>query len=781
MSHSDDQEKRYEENRLRRVLKEIGRKMEKIEEKTGNLKKDIVHLRKTFWEDVTVNIDDPDDVIETHTSIKQQAEFLSERERSHGQFYKQYKKLERLKFSPYFGRIDFVEDGEGKSEKIYIGLFSLTDENDEKFLVYDWRAPISGMYYDFAPGPAWYETMDGRIHGEIRLKRQYIIRHGELKGMFDTGITIGDEILQTVLSGRADTQMKSIVATIQREQNAIIRNDRKKYLVVQGAAGSGKTSAALQRVAYLLYKYREKLSADNILLFSPNPLFNSYVSTVLPELGEDNMEQTTFYQYLRDRLKEFDVEDPYGQMEYILSKPKTEEYEVRKDAILFKAGLKFKQLIDEYVQSLDSSGMLFKHISFRKEIFITKQELTDYFYSLGSNITIPNRIQKVKEWILEKIAVKEKEEKTKEWVQEEGELLEREDYVRVYKKLQRKKRFSEKTFDDFQREEQLIADLVVKRKMAPLRKKIENLAFVDLRGLYGRLFQWIKENTSAALPETWEDIAGQTVRMLKKGKLYYEDATPFLYLKDKLEGKVTYRKIRHVFIDEAQDYSPFQFAYLKEIFPFSRMTILGDVNQSIFLHSAGKKNGIDYAEKLFGKEDLEKMVLTKSYRSTKQIIEFSKGILTGEHPIIPFNRNGKRPVIHTVKTKNSLHGGILETIRGLQQSGHETIAVITKTDREAKNAYEVLKDQIPVHYIRKETLAYKKGISIIPVYLAKGIEFDAVIIYDASEEVYREENERKLFYTACTRAMHELHLFSRGELSPFLKAIEPDRYEIIAD
>lgn len=773
----ENHEKAKEQARVNHVLEVIEKKLRTLEEKTGGLKQDIVSLRKTFWEDVTVNLDEPDDVIETHTSLRQQAELLSERERSHRQFFKQHKNLERLKASPYFGRIDFLEDGEDKSEKIYIGLFSLMDENDEEFLIYDWRAPISSMYYDFAPGPANYKTMDGDITGNIELKRQYIIRQGEIKGMFDTGITIGDEVLQAVLSDQADTQMKSIVATIQKEQNEIIRNDRKKYLVVLGAAGSGKTSAALQRVAYLLYKYREILRADNILLFSPNQLFSSYVATVLPELGEDNMDQSTFYQYLQHRLKDYEVENPYEQLEYILSGKRDENYWVRKKAIRFKASLSFKQLIDAYVHNLQSDGMMFKNISFRGEVFISKQEIKEYFYSLGKQISIPNRIQLLKDWLLIKMDEKEKEEKGKEWVLQESELLDREDYLKVYRKLQKEQRFSENTFNDFEREENMLADWIIKRKLAPLRKKINELAFVDVRGLYIDLFTWArKAQHSVQLPNEWEKIGEMTAKQIKRRILCYEDATPYLYLKDRLEGKLIYKKIRHLFIDEAQDYSSFEFAFFREIFPNSRMTILGDVNQSIFTFAIGGQNGFTLSNELFPDEELEKIILAKSYRSTKQIVEFTKEILNDEQEIIPFNRNGNLPRLTIVENKQLLHQAIIKTLGDLQSRGYETIAVICKTAREAKQAFDELSQAMDFHLIKKETRSYEKGLLIIPSYLAKGIEFDAVIIYNASSNIYSDEEERKLFYMACTRAMHELFLFLIGESSPFLNQVSEDKY-----
>ena len=251
------------------------------------------------------------------------------------------------------------------------------------------------------PGPAQYQTPSGTISGEMELKRQFIIKNGKINGMFDTGITIRDEMLQEVLGNNADTQMKSIVATIQKEQNAIIRNEKSQIVVVQGVAGSGKTSAALQRVAYLLYRYRHSISPENIILFSPNPLFNSYVSTVLPELGEENMQQSTFQEYLDQRLnKDFDLEDPFDQMEYMLTASNDDDYNKRVLSIRLKSSLEFKSMIDQYAEKLSQQGLIFHPLIFRKRAVVSSEQIYEYFYSLDQNFSIPNRIQLVKEWLL---------------------------------------------------------------------------------------------------------------------------------------------------------------------------------------------------------------------------------------------------------------------------------------------------------------------------------------------------------------------------------------------
>lgn len=333
-----------EQERLNQVVRELEARIIELEPEVTGLHDQVTGIRRRFWEEVTVNTNTHEDFEETFYSIRQQEALLSERERSHKLRLQQLRNMKRLLKSPYFGRIDFKEKGMSVTEKVYIGVSSFVDSEGMDFLVYDWRTPIASMYYDYEPGAASYDTPSGQIAGMMTLKRQYQIRQGELCNVFDTSLTIGDELLQQVLGQGADHQMRSIVATIQKEQNAIIRNDTSRMLIVQGAAGSGKTSAALQRVAYLLYKHRERLNADQVVLFSPNPMFNSYVSTVLPELGEENMQQVTFQEYLDYSLSDtFHLEDPFDQMEYVLTAQRSheEEYAARLSGIKYKASEDF--------------------------------------------------------------------------------------------------------------------------------------------------------------------------------------------------------------------------------------------------------------------------------------------------------------------------------------------------------------------------------------------------------------------------------------------------------
>ncbi|MFE8699282.1 RNA polymerase recycling motor HelD [Cytobacillus sp. FJAT-54145] len=763
----EQMDKHFEQNRVDSVVKEINQKVNHLSQQVQKISSDALEIRKTFWNDVTVNVDEPDDMIETYFSIKQQAQLLSERERSQSHLGKELKTLGRLKYSPYFGRVDFKEDGEQKSESIYLGITSLMDQNEENFLIYDWRAPISSIYYDYSPGKAEYNTLEGNIKGEMELKRQFIIRNSKIEGMFDTGITIGDEILQEVLGNNANTQMKSIVATIQKEQNQIIRNEKSKVLLVQGVAGSGKTSAALQRVAYLLYRYRGILTSQNIMLFSPNPLFNSYVATVLPELGEENMQQATFLEYLTSRIeKSIHLEDAFMQVEYILNGEETEEYVTRIKSISFKSNLQFKEIMDQYLKYLSNEGLLFKDIMVKNKLLISAEQIKDKFYTYDKSYSIPNRMALLQEWLLKEIRKFKKREREQDWVKEEIQFLEKEDYLDAFKKLQKDKKFNEDTFDDQEREEKVLSEVLVSRYFKPIIRQVKKFRFIDYIHIYNQLFtQETVEKAALLVNDDWKDICRISQVKLSSSELTYEDATPFVYLKDHIEGRKGSSSVKHVFIDEAQDYSPLQFAYIRELFPYSKMTLLGDINQGIFAHSSEATSILPLN---FIEEDKESIILTRSYRSTRPIGEFTKSLLKDGSLIEPFNREGNKPTLTIVKDQDDLHTSLVRKVNNLKEQGHKTIAIICKTAKESQEAFHSLKDELPLKLIEKGTISFEQGVLVIPSYLAKGIEFDAVLIYDASSKSYHRESERRLFYTACTRAMHELHLYTTEEISPLL-------------
>lgn len=768
-----DHEWQEEQERVTGITRQLSTHIRLLSEELGLHRTDVVDMRKDFWEEVTVNFSSPDDLGETSTSLRQQAQILNERERHHLQSSKALKKYKKLVVSPYFGRIDFSESADAAADKIYLGIGSLMEDNGT-FLIYDWRAPISSLYYDGAPGPAAYDTPGGIITGNMELKRQFVIDNGEIEVMFDTGVTIGDELLQQVLSHSADDRMKSIVATIQKEQNAVIRNDRSRMLVVQGAAGSGKTSAALQRVAYLLYKYREVLQADQMLLFSPNPLFNSYVSTVLPELGEENMQQTTFQMYLEHRLgQEFQLEDVFNQTESLLNAPDGPEASIRRAGITYKSSVSFLDVIRRYVNLLEHEGMMFKPLMFQGRAVVGKEEMERQFYSYDPNIKLANRIELMTGWLLKRIAAFSIEERSASWVEDQIELMDNSDYQRAYNMMRRKGGGHNDSFDDFETEKIMLARYIVSQRLKPLRGWTKRGRFVDVKGLYSRLFTdrelMDSLNSSQVLPDVWDEICSFTLATIAGNELAYEDATPFLYLKELSQGFRTNTLIRHVIVDEVQDYSPFQLEFMRRLFPRAKMTVLGDLNQAIYAQGEvlGDLAGL---VSIYGEENTEVISLTRSYRSTYEIVEFTRAMIPGGEKIVPFNRRGEEPLLTVVDSEEDLLASVEQDVLSLHAQGYHYVAVICKTAEESARVHNELQSRLPVRLVTKETPNFQKGTLVLPAYLAKGVEFDAVIIYDGSAEKYGREHERKLFYTACTRAMHLLHIYSLGQPNPFLPA-----------
>ncbi|MGN7762463.1 RNA polymerase recycling motor HelD [Paenibacillus sp. 22594] len=802
----DSNEWRQEQQQLNLVMDKLEERIVELEPKISQLREQAADIRKRFWDEVTVNTSTDEDFEETFFTINQQTAVLSERERSHGRLLQQWKNMNRLLPSPYFGRVDFQEEGQGITEQVYIGVSSFVDADGLSFLVYDWRTPMASLYYDYPPGAAAFETPGGRITGTMKLKRQYQIRDGHLDNVFDSSITIGDQLLQQVLGQGADAQMKSIVGTIQKEQNAIIRNDNSQMLIVQGAAGSGKTSAALQRVAYLLYKHRERLTADQIVLFSPNPMFNSYVSTVLPELGEENMQQTTFQEYLDNWLAStFRLEDPFDQIEYVLTEQQTLGYEARMNGIQYKASEAYLQALRGYSLWLVKEGMRFDGIRFRDRVLIPGEQIKEKFYSYDSSIRLTNRIALVQKWLLQELTRLEKKEQEAPWVQEELNYLDGEQYAevfsmlhkeqgvfdfaekyaRIYEMLHNKRRPDESDFDFAEREEELLSRMIVKEEFKPLRRSVKQFSFIDMVGLYSQLFRdeaaYREMTNEAEVPELWPEICMQTQEKLGRNELYYEDATPYLYLKELVEGARTNTQVRHIFIDEGQDYSMFQYEFLKRLFPRARMTVLGDFGQAIFTQATNLHGMDSPLIQLYGEAATSQFLLIRSYRSTRAIVEFTKSLLPGGDAIVPFDRSGRKPSLLKMGGSEKRAERIAADLAALQAEGFTSIAVITKTAAESREAYETLTagGSKELRLITKNTPTFEKGTLVIPAYLAKGVEFDAVLIYDASLQSYHQESERKLFYTACTRAMHRLLLYTTGEWTPFVQGVDRSLYELV--
>jgi len=737
-----------ENERLENVLKEIRKQYDENRHIKEIIKNDAIETQKELWQDIgSVSI---------VNGLEQIADFMGfidimkMQKRSHEVTRRLQKKYEKTLSSPYFGRIDFIEDGEEKAEKYYIGLSNLiNDEYD--FLIYDWRAPISSMFYDYEIGEASYQCPEGIIEGKLTLKRQYKINNGRIEYMFDSSIKIDDEILQDILSKNADGKMKAIVTTIQREQNKAIRNEEYQNLIVQGPAGSGKTSVALHRIAYLLYKHRDEITSQNIVVFSPNEIFNDYISNVLPQLGEDNMYQTTFKEYMHKALgNELVKEDYCKMMEYVLTSKKDPAYQKRINNIKYKSSLEFIDVLKQYVAYIENMDREFKDIVFRGKLIVSSNDLKELFYNDYNHIqlSVKKKLQKLKERILFLIEPyrKQRIEEVIEELWDSGEYLDR---VEVIQK----------------------SIAIVKNEMKDIYNDIDKMTKFDIVDIYKKLFEspqfFHRSSNIKFCKKDIDEIRSYTLENLKNRRINYEDQPPLLYLKGALEGIPKTSDIKYVIIDEAQDYTPLQYEIFYQLFNHANITILGDLNQSInpFMNLGDFSN----IYSIFPQNNTCIINLTKSYRSTIEITTFSRKLLDKKITDGCVERSGDKPILQGFLDEDAINERILEDIKTYKEKGYKSIGIITRTIKEGKKVYNFLKDKVKIKAIMKDDAEYVSGTLVIPGYLAKGLEFDVAIIYNVGNGNYCCEEERLLLYTACTRALHVLCIYYSGEITPLLK------------
>ena len=598
-------------------------------------------------------------------------------------------KLYRIQNNPYFGSITF-KTNEGEN-KIYIGITHVEDEKKDKYLIYDWRAPICSMFYDYELGHAEYLAPEGIIKGEITNKRQFTIKNGKLIRVFDNNINIDDELLQQVLTEEANDKMKNIVNTIQQEQNAIIRNIQDKNLIVQGIAGSGKTSVALHRIAFLLYKIKN-LNSNNVLIFSPNQIFTEYISNVLPELGEANTLQTTFNSFLETNLQEFQSVESFTEFVERYYKYK----ESNKELVKYKQSDQIIEDLDNYINDL-VKNLFFKENLVTKEFEISKEELNYLLKDRYSKLLLIEIIDTIAEKICNDYYKGKKSNKKKIISQLNKLLSVKIDYKEIFKNFFKQKQF--------------------------------------LNSYNGR----ITDN------EINKSVSDKNIR--------YEDACIFVYIKGLLEGFSYRGQIKEIVIDEAQDYNKLQYKLIRTIFKKSNFTILGDVNQTI--NPYYKYKSLEDLKEIF--EDSKYLELNKTYRSSPEIIEHTNKILGLTH-VSAIRRDNNIPVIFRDENKN-LTNLLLKDLYDAKKKNY-TIAIITKTDEEAEKIYDRIKDCEPkINLVLSSTKEFNKKMIIIPSYMAKGLEFDQTIIYTTKDNKYTEE-EKYLYYVACTRAQHQLIIYN---------------------
>lgn len=601
-------------------------------------------------------------------------------------------RLEKMIDSPFFGRVDFCYEGEEEPEQFYIGIGNFSEKTGHVPLIYDWRAPVSGLFYDYDKGTASYTAPAGILHGEITSKWQYKIRRGKMIYEFESDVKIDDDILKAELGSNGDVQLKNIVRTIQKEQNAIIRNTKDKIMVIQGAAGSGKTSVALHRIAYLLYHDREHLKSSNILVLSPNSVFSDYISHILPELGEENIQEMSFDLYAYKELKSFvyDCEDRYHQIERELAF--ADEQQLKR--MRWKQSKEFLDEVEAFLLELEDELMNFQTIEYRG-FEKTEQEILNLFYFKFQDIPLLSRMEAVLEYFIDEY------ETLKDCTlpEEERDML----YGKFMKMYETK----------------------------------------DLYVLYNR---FLKSFSFTPLPYC----------SYEKRLLPYEDVYPMLYLKYRLFSSTQQKTVKHLVIDEMQDYSYLQYIILKELF-HCPMTILGDKAQTM---EAEVQDVLEFLPEIYGKQ-IRVIYMNKSYRNTVEIASYANKI-TNVQSVELFERHGRPVEEKSFSTLTEILDEALKNLK-LQENEYETAAVITTTEEEAVFAYQYLKEKFTqTFYIDKDSSIFQKGLTITTFYLAKGLEFDQVFGISGKRNT---PLLKQAGYICATRALHELYMYQWEEES----------------
>ena len=664
---------------LQFVSVKIQNRLDEIDHDLTEGKKEIENMHEYYWENYTEMDQYGYEEYDNRQALLQQTNANAEK-------LKLKHRFERMKDAPFFGRVDFIFDGEEDPEPFYIGIGNFAEKAGMTPLIYDWRAPVSGLFYDYDKGPASYEAPAGTIAGEISSKWQYKIRGGKMVYAFESDTKIDDEILKRELGHNGDVKLKNIVRTIQKEQNAIIRNTEDKILVIQGGAGSGKTSIALHRIAYLLYHDRHNLKSSNVLILSPNSVFSDYISHILPELGEENIQEMSFDLYAYRELKDTasDCEDRYDHLERIMKFPNDQE----KERFRMKQSEEFVGLIEGFLATLEDRLIDFKEISFRG-MNMTEEELIRMFYFKFQDTPLLARLDAVMDY-----------------------------FIDAYETL----RGRDISDDD--------------REL--LKSRFDSMYVT--KDIY-KIYNWMLEDYGY---ELLPDVP------YERRKIQYEDVFPILYLKYRLLGKSSQKNIKHLVIDEMQDYSFMQYVILQNLFQ-CRMTILGDYAQTL---DTKQHDVLKFLPKIFGKE-IRKVILNKSYRNTYEIAKYAAQI-SGITGLELLKRHGRPVEERKFDAEDEMLDAIVSNIN-LGPDGYETGAVITMTEDEAYDVYRLLKKRgVDAAYVDRDSSAFKRGLTVTTFYLAKGLEFDQVFtIRGKKENPLAEQAE----YICATRALQELYVY----------------------
>lgn len=697
-------ERAYEEERLEYSKEIIKDEILNYISKRKEFSQYILDYRKNMLDEYRDDEDKVAEYFDHERFVKEEAFKVIDR---------RLKELLILENSPYFGRVDFIEEDSEDKETIYVGRFGMTPEGSFEPLVVDWRAPVAALFYSGKLGKTIYRAPMGEIEVDVKLKRQFIIKRGKLTGMFDSAVEVKDDILKMVLSENSSKKLKDIIMTIQEEQDNIIRQPRTKTVVVNGVAGSGKTTIALHRVAYLLYNYRDVLQ-DKVLILGPNSIFMEYISMVLPSLGEVGVKQRTFKDYALEILN-LDDNDFMSFKDYMEKIMQQDENFIKE--IVYKSSPEYIKELDNKLYELDKDYFKIQDVYLLDKLVIDAKEIQDLFKVHYINMPLFRRSRKIRRIIFSKI-----KDIRDEMIRE---------VQRHYKKLL-----------DSITPEQLNTNGSQIDFMR--RNKIRDIvrASLDTKAA----LSWIN---NPSIIEIYNEINGGK-------KLIYDDLAPLLYMSIKLKGNLIKEDIRHVVIDEAQDYSSLQFMVIKELTKCSSMTIVGDVNQRLVPYEG--KLAMTELKEIYKDLDVEDFFLEKSYRSTREIMEFANGYLE-EKKVVPLVRQGDKVEVVAFSNNSELEELVKKKLQEYKEKDYESIALIAKDMKTIEAIGGQLRKNFNIKVMEDEYQIFSGGTVMMPSYYAKGLEFDAVIILeDSSADASNDDNIK---YVMSTRALHNLTVLRR--------------------
>jgi len=684
---------------------------------------------------------------------------------------------------PYFAKIDFIEE-RGEIDNYYIGKFGIYDRKKEKEMIIDWRAPIADLYYSATKGEASYIAPIGKINGELLLKRKLLVKEGNLIDAFDEGIndiilkmgeevegnSLIDEFLKANLEQNLSSKLKDIVSTIQKEQNEIIRGEIKKPTIVQGSAGSGKTTIALHRLAYILYRYKNKIEGKDILVVAPNRLFLDYISDVLPSLGVGEVTQTTFEDFALNLLNiniKVKLISKDEKLSYLLESKNIEKKKLFFNSSKLKGDKIYKTILDRYVLYLEKSDLNIQDIKLEEHLLFEKTQIKRLYSKDLSHLPLNKRKEEIKRYCQGKIKEKSKA------IEDNIELK----YVSQINEVKR-------NMVDGENRRNVLTNLYDKRdaEIKEVKLKIKyaiNEYFTqwinkDIFKLYYEMYKEVFYIiTEGKIPQSFISFMEKEIEENINNKcIDADDLAAMVYLYFKLNGNEY--SYKHIVIDEAQDYSLLQLEVLKLTSLNNSMTIVGDVGQGIYYYK-GINDWNKAIDKVF-ENKVNFVTVTQSYRSTVEIINFANKVLIKQEnnlkPALPVLRHGEEPRIINIKGDEDFIKELNYILRDLENKGRFNIAIIGKNKKECIIIYELLNKHCKSKWklIGDNESMMTLGKIIIPSYMTKGLEFDCSIIYNCNEENYKDnELDKKILYVALTRALHFEYIFYKGNRSVLIE------------